>query len=173
MKLIILFLLRILFIPLLQAQDCSSQLESMPLQVGGRVKPLYVHSQEVIKHLTGKTSPLNISSLETYCTLSLSLKYSLNFSKNLYAPIQHVKLKKFLKLEKKDKKISFLNLVELKKEIRIELLRQTKETSYKKSLNKLFSRLHLYQEVKMGKNWKIPLVFGDKVQWTPIFSTSF
>ena len=50
-----------------QTYFCGPYLESMPIQQGGRVKPLMVHSKEMVKYLTGKSKWENLSATQVFC----------------------------------------------------------------------------------------------------------
>ena len=78
---------------------CKNDLESLPTQQGGRVKPLYVHAAEAMKNLTGKTKVDELSAVEAYCLFSLN-GMGLPSDLKLMAKIEHVDAMKFLGLPK-------------------------------------------------------------------------
>ena len=43
----------------------------LAIQQNGRVKPLYVHANELIKHITGKKKISDYNATEAFCRLSL------------------------------------------------------------------------------------------------------
>ena len=49
----------------------SKELAQIPIQQDGRVKPLYVHANEMIKYITGKTKIDSHNAVTAYCLLSL------------------------------------------------------------------------------------------------------
>src|SRR3989338_598838 len=51
---------------------CRDDLGKIPIQAGGRIKPLSVHAKETLKLLTGKAKPFEDSAVVTYCKLSLA-----------------------------------------------------------------------------------------------------
>lgn len=156
-----------------QAAVCDKAFDTHAIQQGGRVKPLYVHSRESLRHLTGKSSFDGQDPLVTYCNLSLFPKYGATEVKGMKFPAEHVDLKKFLEMDLGSSTISAEAVLTKMQEIRVEIMRQKSETSYKKSLTKLFTRAHLYKEIKDGKNWLVPMVMGTTVNWVPINSAPF
>ncbi|MBK22763.1 MAG: hypothetical protein CME70_02055 [Halobacteriovorax sp.] len=166
-------ILAFLFCFSVQAEVCLKSFESHAIQQGGRTKPLYVHARESLRHLTGKNSFDGQDPVLTYCNLSLSPRYNAPAVTGLMIPAEHVKLKEFLGVDLSKSRILAEEALDMKKEIRIELMRQKEETSYKKALNKLFSRVHLYEEIKTGRNWLVPMVMGTTVNWVPIATAPF
>lgn len=148
----------------------SQTLESLPILQSGRVKPLYVHANESLKYLFGKTKLDNKSYVETYCHLSFSfLSKSINNSTyplNLTFSIEHIKLQKFLG----DKKsITYSEAIEIKDKIRKEVMLQKEPSSYKKSLEKLFSKLNFTSDIISGRNWKVYKPEADQTpEWISI-----
>ncbi len=59
------------FADITQTYFCDDTLGETPIRQGGRVKPLYVHANEMMKYLTGKKTYENLSAVQTYCLLSL------------------------------------------------------------------------------------------------------
>ena len=166
-------LLAFLFTVSAHASVCDTEFSPYAIQQGGRIKPLYVHARETLRHLTGKSSFNGEDPVVTYCNLSLFPKYGTTEVTGLKFPAEHVDLKKFLEMDLSFSKISAEAVVSKMSEIRVELMRQKEETSYKKSLNKLFTRAHIYKEIKDGKNWLVPMVMGKTVNWVPIKSAPF
>ncbi|MDD0852357.1 cytochrome c biogenesis protein CcsA [Halobacteriovorax sp. GB3] len=150
---------------------CSNKtLGKLPVQQGGRVKPLKVHAKETIKHLTGKSSVDGLNSLTAYCLISLQglgLKNTLDPK----APIEHVETRKLLGLSEDHKRESLSKLVSEFPRIRATWQKIKEESSYKKDLNKLLSRINLYAELRDGQNWLMPEITPEKdVNWIPLSS---
>lgn len=163
----------LLFSASLQAQVCVSDFNSHAIQQGGRVKPLYVHARETIKHLTGKSSINGEDPFITYCRLSLAPRYGISKVEGIEFPAEHVDLKKFLELDLGKSKVSADEVVSMKQELRVEIMKQKDESSYKKALTRIFSRAHLYEELTTGKNWLVPMVMDKSVSWVPIATAPF
>lgn len=137
-------------------QFCGKFLETLPIQQQGRVKPLYVHSKELIHYLGGKKYP-GKTALEIYCHLSLQ-SIGLTNDIDLKARVDHIELKKFLGFKPEQKRISYKELVDEKRNIRIEAVKIKEETSYKKALTKLFGKISAYENIISGNNWFLPVV---------------
>lgn len=167
------FLLAFLFAFNLSAEVCDSGIESHAIQQGGRVKPIYVHARETIRHLTGKKTVNGENPVKTYCRLSLAPRYGMKMVEGVMIPAEHVDLKKFLEMDLGESRISAEAALSKKQEVRVEYLGQKEESSYKKALSKFFSRIHLYEEIRGGKNWLVPMVIGKSVNWVPVESAPF
>ena len=152
-----------------QTYFCDNTLGQTPIRQGGRVKPLYVHANEMMKYLTGKRSYQNLSAVETYCLLSLQAMGLKNEIK-LEAHIDHVDAQKYFDLEEGVKTIAFDDLKDLARDIQIEVRKQKDETAYKRAMNTLSNQLGLYQEIISGNNWLFPAVTGNRVDWIPVTS---
>lgn len=135
-------------------------LDSLAIQQNGRTKPLYVHALESIRFLTGKSHINNLGTLESYCKLAISLD-----KPKVIIPIEHIELKKFLSIGDK-KALPIEILLPKYGEIEFEARKlQETESSYKKSLNKLLSRLNLYQGIISGSDWKVAVEVNSKLDW--------
>lgn len=179
MKALILALLTFLSIgaPSVQAQSldmsqspyfCSPEMGKLPILQGGRVKPLYVHANEVIKHMTGKRKIGEHNAVMSYCLLSIQ---GLDLENNLVptAPIEHEELKKLLSLEEGQASMPYSELVNQVDFLRSELSRLGQETtSYRTSLNRLVGQIFLYREIIRGENWTLPLMNGQEDAWLPL-----
>ncbi len=170
-----------------QCKDSElKSLESLPIQQGGRVKPLYVHAHEVIKELTGKSKisvtlengeQEKIPAVIAYCLLSsesLTSSSSVtnemtlrqNFLSNfLKTHIEHVDVLKLLNRNSSQKDILFTELIPNEEVLRSELMKLKVQSSYKTSLNSLYNKLFLYKEITSGENWKISVPIREQSQW--------
>ncbi len=148
---------------------CDNQLESLPILEGGRLKPLYVTAEESIKFLVGKYKTPGLTRTQMYCLLSLknSLKKD---DLNLKLKIEHVKILEILNLTGPDHEISFEKLLENSQELRFAVMREKRETSLKKALEKLLSQISLYQKIANGEHWELPKRIDGKIQWFPLNS---
>ena len=73
----------------------SSEIGKLAVLKNGRVKPLYVHANEIIKHVTGKRKIGEYSALEAYCRLSLSGLFP-SYDMKVSPLIEHVAIKEIL-----------------------------------------------------------------------------
>jgi ABC-type transport system involved in cytochrome c biogenesis permease subunit len=143
----------------------------VPIQRGGRVKPLYVHARDVMKHLGGETSYEGYGPVVSYCLLSVE-SLGLQNPIKLSAPVEHVELKTFLGLSPDKNSMTYAQVKSQAQMIQAELRLQGQEqTSYQKSLSTLLSRLNLYMEIQAGQNWVIPAMNAKEVSWP--FLTDF
>jgi cytochrome c-type biogenesis protein CcsB len=171
MKKLGLFLLLFIFMTLnfVHAREmyfCNSSLESLPVQQGGRVKPLFVHAKESIKFLTGKSKVGTLSAVEAYCLLSLK-SFGLATDYEISAKIEHTKVRKLLEL-KDQYLVPYPTLVDSEQDIRFALIRIKEENSYKKALTKLMNKIFLYKDFVAGTNWNFPEFKDQALSWTPL-----
>ncbi|MBC7713132.1 MAG: cytochrome c biogenesis protein CcsA [Rhizobacter sp.] len=146
---------------------CKKDLETMPTQQGGRVKPLYVHASEAIKALTGKSSVGDLSAVEAFCLLSLN-GMGLPSAVNLEAKIEHVDAMKFFNLPKDEHNIPYETLLTREDDVRNEARSSKGTESYKKAMSKLFDNIFLYKEIKAGNNWLFANIQGKELTWVPL-----
>lgn len=146
---------------------CKKELETLPIQQGGRIKPLYVHASEAMKALTGKSKVGELSAVEAYCLLSLN-GMGLPSSINLEARIDHVDLMKFLNLKDGVHSVSYEELLLKEDDIRNEARLTKGSDSYKKSIGKLFDNIFLYKEIKSGNNWLFADINNKSMDWLPL-----
>lgn len=147
---------------------CDNEMGKLPILQAGRVKPLYVHANEVIKQLTGKRKINGHNAVMSYCLLSIQ---GLGLENKLvaHAPVEHVELKTLLSLEKGQSSLPFNKLNEQVDFLRSELARLGTETnSYRTALNRLLGQIFLYREVIRGENWTLPLMNGQDDAWLPL-----
>lgn len=148
---------------------CSDKLESLPIQQNGRIKPLYVHSYEVMKELTGHSRYENMSNVIAYCLLS-ARGMGLANSIDLKAPIEQVKVQKFLNLPVGEKSIRYEDLISMQEQVKMEM-RSTKENdSYKKALTKLVRQISLYKDIVQGTNWMLAENEAGVLRWQPLIA---
>lgn len=146
---------------------CDDTLGDTPIRQGGRIKPLYVHANDMMKYLTSKRSYENLSAVQTYCLLSLRAM-GLKSEIKLMARVDHIEAQKFFDLPEGTKEMPFDELIDQTRDIQIEARRQKDENSYKKAMTTLANQVGLYQEIISGNNWLLPGVTGDRVDWIPV-----
>lgn len=164
-----LLLLTLVTLPLVvQANSCEKFTQDTPVQAGGRVKPLYVLASESIKFMTGKSKVGEQTSLETFCKITLS---GINEKNDFHIPIlvEHVETKALVGMSEDDKFLSSEELLGFKDLIRSEVLKLKENNSYKKDLNKTFSRISTFESIQTGKALTVyTLLDDDKIQWRSI-----
>lgn len=146
---------------------CHDSLEKLPIQAGGRIKPLSIHAKEMIKFLTGKTSYENKSALELYCEMSVSSVYEASQKSFLEIRIDHVDTKKFLGLKEDQSSASvdliFNKFLELRQYV-AQLKARNDTSASSKDLEKLLQRAQVYEDIVTGNNWQIPLPTNQKTE---------
>lgn len=170
LKLKLLFISLFIFPLSLMAQEpyfCNPELGRLPIQQGGRVKPLYVHAGESIKYITGERKLGNYDAVTAYCILSLQgmgLENKLEAS----AKVEHVDLKKFLNMDEDAHTYPLKDLLEMMPQLQVEWRTAEAESSYKKSLGSLLSQLNLYRDITSGTNWTFPEPGPGGATWHPL-----
>ena len=149
---------------------CNEPLDSFPVRTGGRIKPLFVHAEEVLNYMTGSKAPLeDRSSVETYCLLSLQFLGTTQ-SLALHLPVYHGQLKEFLGMGDEEGSLPAQDVLEEIDSLQMELVRHKKGDSYKKSLEKLINQTRLFKSIIEGQNWPLPVTNNQEIQWIPIVS---
>ncbi len=149
---------------------CNQGLEDLPILQNGRVKPLYVHAGETMKYLSGSSKVDGHSAVVAYCLLSMQ---SLGLPKtiNMQVPIEHVQTQEYLGLTNGPKSMPYNEALELASDLRAQMRLAPPESSYQKDLQKLVSRLSLYQNIIQGGNWMVAEEgSATEVHWTPVAS---
>tara|TARA_R110000868_G_scaffold61524_6_gene187032 strand:+ start:11752 stop:13290 length:1539 start_codon:yes stop_codon:yes gene_type:complete len=146
---------------------CSSELGRLPVQQGGRVKPLYVHAGETIKYVTGERKIGDYDAVTAYCLLSLQ-GMGLTNSLKATTKVEHVDLKKFLGMEESEHTYELAQLVDQMGELRLEWRQAEEDSSYKKALNTLLGQVALYNDIASGNNWTFPEPAADGASWFPL-----
>ncbi len=145
---------------------CNEELGTLPILQGGRIKPLSVHAKETIKHLVGKSKVGDTPATTAYCLLSAK-GFGLPVDLDVKSTIDHSMTREFFEGKHE---ISFTELVSMQSEVRTEWMRQKDETSYKKDLAKLLSKISLYSEIISSNNWLLPVANGKEMTWIPLAS---
>ena len=147
----------------------AKELASVPIQQDGRVKPLYVHANEMIKYMTGKSKIDGHDAVTAYCLLSLEAMKLPN-KLNTLARVDHVDAQKFLELPSGVKTISFKDLDAEVTDLRREVQKFKVQTGREKALSKLINQAMLYKQIVQGQNWLFPAITKNRVDWIPVGS---
>lgn len=164
--------------------DHLELLETMPILQGGRVKPLYVHASETLKYLTGKnylqlSHGEKIPATKAYCLLSVMSNLTSSFDsegseqffKLLKTKIEHVNVQKFFHLGSGNIEMAFEDLAQESNAVRIEAQNKNQSESYQKAMRLLLQNLMIYQEIKSGQNWMLPIYDSgtqESIVWKPL-----
>lgn len=152
-----------------QVYFCQDSLGKIPIRQGGRVKPLLVHANELIKYLSGKKGYENLSGVQTFCLLSLE-GMQLKNNIELHARVDHVDAQKFFDLPEGVKTISLKTLQEEIPRLQREVRKQKVPDARTKALQTLLGQAALYREIVSGQNWLLPAVTNGRVDWIPVTS---
>jgi cytochrome c-type biogenesis protein CcsB len=147
----------------------SRFLESIPVQQGGRLKPLLVLADESLSLLTQKKHRQHFpySTVQLFCTLSLQTWLPLKHQWTLNVSLEHEKTKSWLKTTD----ITFAQLITREDELRQQLMKemsQNETSSWSKDLEKLIHKIQLYQQITMGHYWMVPVEQSSSIQWIPL-----
>ncbi len=145
---------------------CKKDLETLPIQQNGRVKPLYVHASETLKNLTGKSTVGDYSAVEAFCLLSVR-GMGLPSDIKLTARVDHVDLMKFLDL-KDEHTISYEDLINRQDSIKSQMRMIKDNDSYRKAIAKLFGNINTYKEIIAGENWHFATIIDNHIEWQPL-----
>ncbi|MEX1099790.1 MAG: hypothetical protein WEB87_05155, partial [Bacteriovoracaceae bacterium] len=145
-------------------QVCGQYLETLPVQAAGRVKPLYVHANESVKFITGKSKVNGQNALDIFCQLSLS---SLGKGQDIELPlkVEHIEAKELLNMEPGANSLPASEASQYKELIRSKLMGMKQSTPLKKELNKVWSRINAYEMIKNGQSWSVPIFSEGEVLW--------
>lgn len=140
---------------------CNPNLDTLPILEKGRLKPLYVTAEESIKFLSGKEKVGGLTRTQIYCLLSLkSLIPVKDF--DISRKIEHVQVRELLGKHS----MTFADLKENSKEIRMEYFKQKDNSSFKKALEKILRQITLYNKITTGEHWLLP----KGTDWIPFNS---
>jgi len=168
---LVLFLTLIISFPLFSMETyfCDKKLESLPILEGGRLKPLYVTAEESIKYLVGKYKTEGLTRTQMYCLLSLKEALKKD-ALGLKIKIEHVKILELLGLTQNEPEITYEKLSQNSQQVRFAVVREKRETSLKKALEKLLNQIHLYEKISNGEHWVLPKKINGNIEWLPLIS---
>jgi cytochrome c-type biogenesis protein CcsB len=146
---------------------CTKDLETFPVQAGGREKPLYVLATETVKYMTGSDKVGDLSATEAFCKLSLKA-FGMPVELPVDIKVDHVEVRKVLGM-KEDQTTIPVGELETKADAIQQALQQQKENnSYKKELTKVEGRLNTYRAITNARAWTVPVKEGNKIDFLPI-----
>lgn len=150
-----------------QMDFCTKELETYPVQAGGREKPLYVLANETVRFMTGSDKIGELSATEAFCKLSLKA-FGMPLELPVAIKVDHVEVRKLLGLSEDQTSIP-VNELEAKSGLLTEEMAQLKENnSYKKELSKVEQRLNTYRAIINARAWTVPLKKDDKIEFVSI-----
>jgi len=162
-------ILATLFVTLSSFANCNLELlEKQPILAGGRVKPLYVHAQESVKFISGKSSLDQLSALDVYCNLSLDTTSIEHTKINLPILIEHIEAKELLNLDIEKTQFEASKVIAQKDFIRAKIMQMKASTPLKKELTKLWSRINLYEQINAGIDFKFSIPSANEINWVSL-----
>lgn len=150
-----------------QSNFCTDELNTQPVQSGGREKPLYVLAHETIKFMTGKDKIGDMSSTVAFCKLTLSA-FGMPLSFEVPIKVEHVDAKKLLGLSDNEDHIGVNALIAKTNDLESELSTLKENNSYKKELTKIRSRLMTYRAIVEARAWTVPVEKDGKINFVEI-----
>ncbi len=166
-KLLLLFVLLFNSVAFAQVNFCTDELNSVPVQAGGREKPLYVLAHETIKFMTGKDKLEGMSSTVAFCKLTLSA-FGMPLSFEVPIKVEHIDAKKLLGLNENDDHIGVNTLNSKINDLESELSTLKENNSYKKELTKIRSRLMTYRAIVEARAWSVPVEKDGKIDFVDL-----
>lgn len=166
-----LFLLFSLFLSLsawAQPQLCKPELDTLPVQAGGRVKPFHVFATETFRFISGSsTIEENRTAVESFCRLSLKA-FGMPADVPVKVKVEHVDAKKLLGLSEKDIFILATDLEGKMGLIETEIMKIKETNSFKKELIKISNRYKAYLAITEARAWTVPETVNGKIVWKPV-----
>lgn len=149
---------------------CPKTIEGTPIQTGGRVKPLMVHANEVLQFFTEKKKYKNLTATQTYCLLGLKFlipSMDLKILNGFKTPIHHQDVIEFLNLQNQpEKSMTLQDLVHKRSDLQMKWQSIKEDNAVKKEVNKLLSKINLYEDIISGENWNLYLgTAGNNQIW--------
>lgn len=143
---------------------CQESFGKLPVQTGGRTKPLRVAAEETLRFITGKTRPFEEDGVLSFCKLSFE---SMGLPSNLDLPVkvEHVDAKKLVGIPDGEASLVYSKLEPQIVEIRGAYQKRKENDSLKKELSKVLSRLQTAEELKRGQIWTSPVISEGKLVW--------
>ncbi len=146
---------------------CTSELETFPVQAGGREKPLYVLATETIRYMTGSDKVGEFSATVAFCKLSLKA-FGMPLELPVSIKVDHIDVRKLLGM-KEDQTHLPVNELAAKSDLLLQKAQEIKENnSFKKEINRVQGRLSTYQAIVGARAWTVPLLENGKVSFVPL-----
>jgi hypothetical protein len=142
---------------------CTSNLEALAVQTGGRTKPYYVMANENIKFIVGKSKYNKMDARELFCRLSFDYLEPSNI--DLPIKVEHIDTKKLLGLDAGATSIPASAAMDKLPQLRSEYQKQKFSSSYKKDLEKVIMRIQNLDQIKLGAVWKVPKFRDSQIVW--------
>jgi cytochrome c-type biogenesis protein CcsB len=136
---------------------CTDELETFPVQSGGREKPLYVLATETFRFMTGKDKVGDLSATQAFCKLSLKA-FGMPTEIDVSIKVDHVDVRKLLGMKDNETTIPVRELINQRELLTSELKKPRENDSYKKELTKVDSRLGTYMAISTARAWSVPVL---------------
>jgi cytochrome c-type biogenesis protein CcsB len=146
---------------------CNKELETFPVQAGGRDKPLYVLATETVRFMTGQNKIGDLTATEAFCKLSLKA-FGMPIDIPVMIKVDHVEVRKFLGMDENVPSILATKLQEKGPILESEIGKQKENNSYKKELIKVQNRLRTYNGIISAEAWTIPEFKESKIDFIPL-----
>jgi ABC-type transport system involved in cytochrome c biogenesis permease subunit len=167
LKLLTSLLLLISFGAHAQMDFCTDELESFPVQAGGRDKPLYVLANDSIRFITGSSKVGDLSAVAAFCKLSLKA-FGMPLELPVEVKVDHVDVRKFLGMKDNQTSAPVNELLDKAGLIEGELATLKENNAYKKELTKVSQRLGTYRAIVEARAWTVPTIKEGKIVFVTI-----
>ncbi len=146
---------------------CTNDLETFPVQAGGREKPLYVLATETIRYITGSDKVGEFSATEAFCKLSLKA-FGMPLELPVSVKVDHIEVRKLLGMKEDQTHLPVMELT-AKSDLLMQKTQEIKENnSFKKELNKVQGRLSTYQAIVGARAWTVPVLEKGQISFVPL-----
>lgn len=146
---------------------CTDELETFPVQSGGREKPLYVVATETMKYMTGSDKIQYYSATEAFCKLTLKA-FGMPLELPVMIKVDHVDVRKMLGMKENQTSLPVNELIGKQDILRQEVSQIKENNSVKKEINKVVGRLQTYQAIVSAQAWTVPVKENGKITFLPI-----
>ncbi|HXH75922.1 MAG TPA: cytochrome c biogenesis protein CcsA [Bacteriovoracaceae bacterium] len=163
-KLMGLLVLLFTFESFAQLDFCNADLETFPVQAGGRDKPFYVLATEGIRFISGDAKVGTLTATEAFCQLTMK-GFGIPSEIQINIKVDHPEVKTLLRLQDDESNIPATSLANKMGLIEAELVRIKENNSYRKELNKVDQRYKTYLAITQGRAWTIPVAKNNTVHF--------
>jgi cytochrome c-type biogenesis protein CcsB len=146
---------------------CTHDLETFPVQSGGREKPLFVLATESIKYMTGSDRLGELSATEAFCKLSLKA-FGMPTEVPVSIKVDHVEVRKILGMNEDSPTIAVNDLLGKQDNLRVEASKINENNSLKKEINRVIGRLQTYEAIIGARAWTVPVKEKGQITFLPL-----
>ncbi len=150
-----------------QMDFCTDELDTFPVQAGGREKPLYVLAIDTIRFITGSSKVGDLSATQAFCKLSLKA-FGMPLELPILVKVDHVDVRKFLEMKEDETSAPVQTLMDKSSMIEGEISTLRENNAYKKELTKVNQRLAAYRAITEARAWTVPNLKDGKIDFVSL-----